>query len=71
MLVLLTVFGLLVTTATPVNAIPQRLRLLGVKLGVLEPLPAEARRRRSRTNDQWREAEPAPRTRRRSATPVD
>ena len=33
LLVLLTVFGLLVVTATPVNAIPQRLRLLGVKLG--------------------------------------
>ncbi|WP_186768179.1 DNA translocase FtsK [Streptomyces qinzhouensis] len=39
MLVLLTVFGLLVTTATPVNAIPQRLRLLGVKLGLVRPLP--------------------------------
>ena len=31
LLVLLTVFGLLVVTATPVNAIPQRLRLLGVQ----------------------------------------
>ncbi|MFI9154274.1 DNA translocase FtsK [Streptomyces sp. NPDC053367] len=42
LLVLLTVFGLLVVTATPVNAIPQRLRLLGVKLGVLQdPGPAE------------------------------
>jgi hypothetical protein len=30
LLVLLTVFGLLVVTATPVNAIPQRLRQLGV-----------------------------------------
>ena len=29
LLVLLTIFGLLVVTATPVNAIPQRLRLLG------------------------------------------
>ncbi|MGK5627686.1 DNA translocase FtsK [Streptomyces sp. URMC 123] len=36
LLVLLTVFGLLVVTATPVNAIPQRLRLLGVRLGLLE-----------------------------------
>ncbi|MCB5169372.1 DNA translocase FtsK [Streptomyces bambusae] len=35
MLVLLTVFGLLVVTATPVNAIPQRLRQLGVRLGVV------------------------------------
>ncbi|MFJ8228333.1 DNA translocase FtsK [Streptomyces sp. NPDC094448] len=39
MLVLLTVFGLLVTTATPVNAIPQRLRLLGVGLGLVRPGP--------------------------------
>ncbi|MEV7417644.1 DNA translocase FtsK [Streptomyces sp. NPDC089919] len=37
MLVLLTVFGLLVVTATPVNAIPQRLRQLGVRLGVVAP----------------------------------
>ncbi|WP_078894755.1 DNA translocase FtsK [Streptomyces sp. CT34] len=36
LLVLLTVFGLLVVTATPVNAIPQRLRALAVRLGVLE-----------------------------------
>ncbi|MFD9613474.1 DNA translocase FtsK [Streptomyces sp. NPDC059083] len=36
MLVLLTVFGLLVVTATPVNAIPQRLRLLGARLGIVE-----------------------------------
>ncbi|MFE9256869.1 DNA translocase FtsK [Streptomyces sp. NPDC006879] len=37
LLVLLTVFGLLVVTATPVNAVPQRLRELGVRLGVLAP----------------------------------
>ncbi|MEU7024286.1 DNA translocase FtsK [Streptomyces sp. NPDC046203] len=37
LLLLLTVFGLLVVTATPVNAIPQRLRALGVRLGVVEP----------------------------------
>ncbi|MFE9631194.1 DNA translocase FtsK [Streptomyces sp. NPDC006463] len=37
MLVLLTVFGLLVVTATPVNAIPQRLRRLGIKLGIIAP----------------------------------
>lgn len=36
LLVLLTVFGLLVVTATPVNAIPQRLRLLGQKLGIVQ-----------------------------------
>ncbi|HEY9438170.1 MAG TPA: DNA translocase FtsK, partial [Streptomyces sp.] len=35
LLLLLTVFGLLVVTATPVNAIPQRLRALGVTLGIL------------------------------------
>ena len=35
LLVLLTVFGLLVVTATPVNAIPQRLRLLGIRLGIV------------------------------------
>ncbi|EPH42740.1 putative DNA translocase FtsK [Streptomyces aurantiacus JA 4570] len=40
LLVLLTVFGLLVVTATPVNAIPQRLRQLGVRLGILEADPA-------------------------------
>jgi S-DNA-T family DNA segregation ATPase FtsK/SpoIIIE len=39
MLVLLTVFGLLVVTATPVNAIPQRLRSLGIRLGIIAPNP--------------------------------
>ncbi|MEW2418602.1 DNA translocase FtsK [Streptomyces sp. NPDC046866] len=39
MLVLLTVFGLLVVTATPVNAIPQRLRRLGIRLGIIAPSP--------------------------------
>ncbi|MEU9099261.1 DNA translocase FtsK [Streptomyces sp. NPDC048361] len=67
MLVLLTVFGLLVVTATPVNAIPQRLRLLGVKLGILEPLPGELADEEL-YDDEWREAEPAARTRRRPAT---
>lgn len=37
MLVLLTVFGLLVVTATPVNAIPQRLRRAGIRLGIIAP----------------------------------
>ncbi|MEU1806809.1 DNA translocase FtsK [Streptomyces sp. NPDC019937] len=35
LLVLLTVFGLLVVTATPVAAIPQRLRSLGIRLGLV------------------------------------
>ncbi|MFJ4440331.1 DNA translocase FtsK [Streptomyces sp. NPDC088923] len=39
LLLLLTVFGLLVVTATPVNAIPQRLRRLGVRLGVFSEEP--------------------------------
>ncbi|GAA2625221.1 DNA translocase FtsK [Streptomyces axinellae] len=38
LLALITVFGLLVVTATPVNAIPQRLRAAGVRLGLLQPL---------------------------------
>ncbi len=36
LLVLLSVFGLLVVTATPVNAIPQRLRHLGTRLGLYD-----------------------------------
>jgi len=36
LLVLVAVFGLLVVTATPVNAIPRRLRALGVRLGLLD-----------------------------------
>jgi S-DNA-T family DNA segregation ATPase FtsK/SpoIIIE len=71
LLVLLTVFGLLVVTATPVNAIPQRLRLLGVKLGLLpdpeddEPAYTEDD---VRYDEQWREALPA-RSRRRQGAP--
>ncbi|GAA2147913.1 DNA translocase FtsK [Kitasatospora kazusensis] len=37
LLLLVAFFGLLVVTATPVNRIPERLRLLGEKLGVVEP----------------------------------
>ncbi|MET9422442.1 DNA translocase FtsK [Streptomyces sp. NPDC006540] len=60
LLVLLTVFGLLVVTATPVNAIPQRLRLLGSKLGLIEPLPGpDADTDDERYDEQWREALPA------------
>lgn len=75
MLVLLTVFGLLVVTATPVNAIPQRLRALGVRLGVVHDLaPAEFGENDGRYEDderydeQWREALPA-RPRKRPSAP--
>lgn len=64
LLVLLTVFGLLVVTATPVNAIPQRLRLLGRKLGLVqEPAEEEFTDDDERYDDQWREALPASRRR--------
>ncbi|MEV7130329.1 DNA translocase FtsK [Streptomyces sp. NPDC093260] len=74
LLVLLTVFGLLVVTATPVNAIPQRLRLLGVRLGLL-PDPeddefdayTEYTEDDARYDDQWREALPARPRKRQSA----
>ncbi len=69
LLVLLTVFGLLVVTATPVNAIPQRLRLLGVKLGIVQdPEAEEYTEDDERYDEQWREALPA-RTRRRGPAP--
>ncbi|MET9172487.1 DNA translocase FtsK [Streptomyces misionensis] len=69
LLVLLTVFGLLVVTATPVNAIPQRLRALGVRLGVLHDHEAEEYPEDDeRYEEQWREALPA-RSRKRSAGP--
>ncbi|MGC9378934.1 DNA translocase FtsK [Streptomyces sp. MH13] len=64
LLVLLTVFGLLVVTATPVNAIPQRLRLLGVRLGLVRDPEAEADafgEDDERYEEQWREALPAKR----------
>ncbi|MGW4896854.1 DNA translocase FtsK [Kitasatospora sp. NPDC004240] len=41
LLLLLAFFGLLVVTATPVNRIPERLRALGVRLGVVEPGPGD------------------------------
>ncbi|MGW2607745.1 DNA translocase FtsK [Streptomyces mirabilis] len=70
LLVLLTIFGLLVVTATPVNAIPQRLRLLGQKLGVVQADPDEDAfgEDEERYDEQWREALPA-RSRRRSRAP--
>ncbi|MFF8035133.1 DNA translocase FtsK [Streptomyces sp. NPDC016626] len=68
LLVLLTVFGLLVVTATPVNAVPQRLRQLGVRLGLVrEPEPEEFGEDDERYEEQWREALPASRRRRRRA----
>ncbi|MFI1035673.1 DNA translocase FtsK [Streptomyces sp. NPDC020951] len=73
LLVLLTIFGLLVVTATPVNAIPQRLRQLGVRLGVLHD-PAEDEFDEfddgARYEEQWREALPG-RPRRRSGAPQE
>ncbi|MER7577394.1 DNA translocase FtsK [Streptomyces sp. NPDC126514] len=69
LLVLVTVFGLLVVTATPVNAIPQRLRLLGVRLGIVaDPMAEEYFEDDERYDDQWREALPA-RPRRRGPAP--
>ncbi|MFF7609837.1 DNA translocase FtsK [Streptomyces parvulus] len=74
LLALLTVFGLLVVTATPVNAIPQRLRQLGVRLGVVDDPGADAfGDDDERYDEQWREALPE-RPRRRggaSAEPYD
>ncbi|GAA0310644.1 DNA translocase FtsK [Streptomyces polychromogenes] len=56
MLVLLTVFGLLVVTATPVNAIPQRLRGLGIRLGIIAPTAYDEGYGRPDRHDaeQWR-----------------
>ncbi|WP_240634293.1 MULTISPECIES: DNA translocase FtsK [Streptomyces] len=70
LLVLLTIFGLLVVTATPVNAIPQRLRLLGQKLGIVQADVDEADfgEDDERYDEQWREALPT-RSRRRSRVP--
>ncbi len=73
LLVLLTVFGLLVVTATPVNAIPRRLRQLGVRLGIVEPAPEEIDGYEDddeRYDEQWREALPE-RTRRRGPRRTD
>ncbi|MGW7299661.1 DNA translocase FtsK [Streptomyces sp. NPDC054829] len=70
LLVLLTIFGLLVVTATPVNAIPQRLRQLGVRLGVLHDPEAVEYSDDERYDEQWREALPA-RGRRRGGPPPE
>ncbi|MEU0334696.1 DNA translocase FtsK [Streptomyces sp. NPDC006193] len=70
LLVLLTVFGLLVVTATPVNAVPQRLRTLGVHLGLLpDPEDEEYAEDAGHYDDRWREAPPA-RPRRRAGAPA-
>ncbi|MBT2363769.1 DNA translocase FtsK [Streptomyces sp. ISL-10] len=61
LLVLLTVFGLLVVTATPVNAIPQRLRLLGSKLGLVDAereSGIDGTEDEERYDEQWRESLP-------------
>ena len=69
LLVLLTVFGLLVVTATPVNAIPQRLRQLGMRLGLVhEPELDEFGEDDERYEEQWREALPRSRRGRRPAS---
>ena len=70
LLVLLTLFGLLVVTATPVNAIPRRLRELGVRLGIVhDPAVDEfSEDDDERYDDQWREALPA-RGRKRGSAP--
>ncbi|MER0483038.1 DNA translocase FtsK [Streptomyces sp. Edi2] len=70
LLALLTVFGLLVVTATPVNAIPQRLRALGVRLGVVQPdEPEEYFDEAEDYAEEWRE-QPARAPRRRAAAPA-
>ncbi|WP_226486615.1 DNA translocase FtsK [Streptomyces parvulus] len=70
LLALLTVFGLLVVTATPVNAIPQRLRQLGVRLGVIDDPGADAfTDDDERYDEQWREALPERPRRRGGASP--
>ncbi|MGY1497148.1 DNA translocase FtsK [Streptomyces sp. QTS52] len=71
LLVLLTVFGLLVVTATPVNAIPQRLRQLGIRLGILrDPEEDGLSEDDERYDDQWRESLPG-RARRRGSAPEE
>ncbi|MGV9855833.1 DNA translocase FtsK [Streptomyces sp. NPDC003442] len=77
LLVLLTVFGLLVVTATPVAAIPQRLRQLGVRLGLVrdheDAYASEAgydAYDAAEYADEWREA-PARRSRRTSLAKGD
>ncbi|MCH6162974.1 DNA translocase FtsK [Streptomyces marispadix] len=58
LLVLVALFGLLVVTATPVNAIPRRLRALAVRLGLADP-PAAAREFVDDEDDEPRPVRPA------------
>ncbi|ARF57754.1 DNA translocase FtsK [Streptomyces gilvosporeus] len=68
LLVLLTVFGLLVVTATPVNAIPQRLRAMGLRLGVLHPVEPEDDEEYA---EEWREHPARPARRGAAGEPDD
>lgn len=70
LLVLLTLFGLLVVTATPVNAIPQRLRALGVRLGLVEPAYEETAEEYAGHDDDAYEPYDDPREAPRAARPV-
>ncbi|MFD5001152.1 DNA translocase FtsK [Streptomyces buecherae] len=70
LLVLITIFGLLVVTATPVNKIPQRMRQLMVRLGLIDDAASVAHEvldpeayDDEEYADQWRQA-PARRPRR-------
>ncbi|GAA2686940.1 DNA translocase FtsK [Streptomyces aculeolatus] len=56
LLVLLTVFGLLVVTATPVAAIPDRIHSAGVRLGLVQPRPDPAAVAKAEDfDDDWRD----------------
>ncbi|GAB7180740.1 DNA translocase FtsK [Kitasatospora sp. Ki12] len=57
LLLLLAFFGLLVVTATPVNRIGERIRGIGIRLGVVEPGP-EDELRRGRTPERELSTEP-------------
>ncbi|WP_431041857.1 DNA translocase FtsK [Streptomyces sp. P1-3] len=71
LLILLTVFGLLVVTATPVAAVPQRLRSLGIRLGLLrdhgEYVDPADEEEAGEYAEEWRE-QPTRRQRRASRT---
>ncbi|WP_407561577.1 DNA translocase FtsK [Streptomyces sp. 184] len=56
LLVLLTIFGLLVVTATPVAAIPDRIHSAGVRLGLVQPRPDPAVAAKAEDfDDDWRD----------------
>ncbi|MBN3933127.1 DNA translocase FtsK [Streptomyces verrucosisporus] len=61
LLLLVTVFGLLVVTATPVNAVPQRLRQLGVRLGLVAEDAGPGGPEGYADRDAYGEEEPRPR----------